>query len=402
MHICFVCREYPPSLRGGGISSYIKEMTQEMHLLGHQVTVICASDDTRKESKQDDNGVTVIRLKGGDFIIPQVEKRTLLRRFRQIYRFFSYRKRILNTVQQLKTIDIIEVAEFGAENYYLNKLNIPIVIRLHAPSIIIQEIKTGKKGISKLNWYNYWQSLQELKLIKKSPYITSCSFALSKIISSRLSIPEEQISVIYNPIRVEAWKNYKKENFSISKNVRIILPGAVYNVKGGEDLIKACEIVHHETNYIINYTWVGKKGDFGDYMQSTYGKYDWFHLPGAVPREQVMRMYTEMDIVCIPSWWENMPMVCIEAMLCGAIVIGTNIGGISEIITDSQNGFLVPTHNPQAIAEKIKYVLSLSEREREQISKNARQHIIEHFNIQSIMDKMVRQYKNIINNYKKK
>ena len=121
-----------------------------------------------------------------------------------------------------------------------------------------------------------------------------------------------------------------------------------------------------------------------------------------MPREQVMRMYTEMDIVCIPSWWENMPMVCIEAMLCGAIVIGTNIGGISEIITDSQNGFLVPTHNPQAIAEKIKYVLSLSEREREQISKNARQHIIEHFNIQSIMDKMVSQYKNIINNYKKK
>lgn len=65
-----------------------------------------------------------------------------------------------------------------------------------------------------------------------------------------------------------------------------------------------------------------------------------------------MKMYTEVDIVCIPSWWENMPMACIEAMLCGAIVIGTDTGGISEIITDSLNGFLVPTHSPRAIAEK--------------------------------------------------
>ena len=28
MHICFICREYPPSLRGGGIASYIKEIAQ--------------------------------------------------------------------------------------------------------------------------------------------------------------------------------------------------------------------------------------------------------------------------------------------------------------------------------------------------------------------------------------
>ena len=44
MHICFVCREYPPSLRGGGIASYIKEVVHGLHAVGHQITVICASD----------------------------------------------------------------------------------------------------------------------------------------------------------------------------------------------------------------------------------------------------------------------------------------------------------------------------------------------------------------------
>ena len=46
MHICFVCREYVPSLRGGGIASYIKEMAENIVQKHHKVTVICASDDT--------------------------------------------------------------------------------------------------------------------------------------------------------------------------------------------------------------------------------------------------------------------------------------------------------------------------------------------------------------------
>lgn len=65
MHICFVCREYPPSQRGGGIASYIKEVAHGLHVAGHQITVICASDDTCQESTYDDEGVYVIRLRGG-------------------------------------------------------------------------------------------------------------------------------------------------------------------------------------------------------------------------------------------------------------------------------------------------------------------------------------------------
>lgn len=69
MHIVYVTREYPPSLRGGGIASYVKEMAHGLYELGHQVTVIAASDDTRLSSEYDDNGVRVIRLKGGAILL---------------------------------------------------------------------------------------------------------------------------------------------------------------------------------------------------------------------------------------------------------------------------------------------------------------------------------------------
>lgn len=131
MHIVFVCREYPPTLRGGGIASYIHEMAINLIRRAHSVTVICASDDTRVFSDRKEDGIRVIRLSGGDFILPQIEKSSLIKKMRCLYRFFSYRKKILRQIEQLKDVDIIEVAEYGAEAYYLSKCHVPVVIRLH-------------------------------------------------------------------------------------------------------------------------------------------------------------------------------------------------------------------------------------------------------------------------------
>ena len=106
MHIVFVCREYPPTLRGGGIASYIHEMAINLIRRAHSVTVICASDDTRVFSDRKEDGIRVIRLSGGDFILPQIEKSSLIKKMRCLYRFFSYRKKILRQIEQLKDVDI--------------------------------------------------------------------------------------------------------------------------------------------------------------------------------------------------------------------------------------------------------------------------------------------------------
>ena len=137
MHIVYISREFVPTQRGGGIASYVKDMASAMVARGHQITVICASDDTRTTSDKMENGIRIIRLKGGDFIIPSVETSwfTSIKKLRIIYRFFSYRKRILETIKNLENIDIIEVADFGAEGYYLWRQDVPVVVRMHTPSI---------------------------------------------------------------------------------------------------------------------------------------------------------------------------------------------------------------------------------------------------------------------------
>jgi glycosyltransferase involved in cell wall biosynthesis len=47
-------------------------------------------------------------------------------------------------------------------------------------------------------------------------------------------------------------------------------------------------------------------------------------------------------VLVLPSHWEGMPLVVIEAMRCGAVVIATDVGAMREIITDGVDGFLVP------------------------------------------------------------
>ena len=147
MHIVYVCREYPPTLRGGGIATYIRLIAQGLVERGNKVTVICASDDTRTSSDYRDKGIRVIRLSGGDFILPSVESTSLLKKFRFIYRFDSYRKKIREAILELDDIDIIEVADFGAESYFLKGINAPVVVRLHTPSLF-DRTTLGKKKVS--------------------------------------------------------------------------------------------------------------------------------------------------------------------------------------------------------------------------------------------------------------
>lgn len=394
MHICFICREYPPSLRGGGIASYIKEMSYGLHEAGHQVTVVCASDDTRKEEAYNDNGVHVIRLKGGDFIIPQVEHANLLKKFRTFYRFFSYRKRILDAVRQLKNVDIIEVPEFGAESYYLHILNIPIVIRLHTPMLLDHE-HFSLQHLNKSNIFYYWQGRKELNLIRKAKCITSCSSSLKEWTHHYLNVPSERMEVIYNPIQTKNWQQYKWQQ-QPHEVKQILYAGTICDWKGCGDLAEACRVLNEKGTVKFQLNLVGKTGNYATELQKEYGNESWFNLIGKVAREDLMKMYTTADLVCFPSWWENMPMVCIEAMLCGSIVLGSNSGGISEIITDGKDGFLLVPQNLEAWCDKMEKILLTDNESLLSISTQAQKKIENLFSMETIVNQTTTYYQKVV------
>ncbi|NPE25731.1 MULTISPECIES: glycosyltransferase family 4 protein [Bacteroidales] len=400
MHICFVCREYPPSKRGGGIATYIRGVAQGLCALKQKVTVVCASDDTRHDSQYKDGDVAVIRLSGGDFVIKGVEENTLLQKFRMFYRFKSYRKKLRNAVLALKDVDIIEVAEYGAEGLYFENIGIPVVTRLHTP-MLMDHYSFSKMSFNRYTWKFWWQGLQEFKCIKQSKYITSCSTSLKEWTMKELGIDAERIKVIYNPIRIEQPPPSASQQKPTSPNGRheILYVGTICDWKGVGDLCEAVSLLTNE-GVNIRLTMIGKQGVYAELLKEKYQGQTWFNMQGFTPHEEVMQMYAQADVVCFPSWWENFPMVCLEAMSQGAIVLGSNSGGMSEIINDGEDGFLVTPKDAKRIVNRIKEILFIPTSEREKISSAALLKIKIDFTMDIILRQMITYYQRCINDYK--
>ena len=63
-----------------------------------------------------------------------------------------------------------------------------------------------------------------------------------------------------------------------------------------------------------------------------------------------------VDLFILPSNYEGLPMVIIEAMSFGKPIVASNVGGISEIVNDGYNGYALE-NNASLFVDKIKFIL---------------------------------------------
>ena len=77
-------------------------------------------------------------------------------------------------------------------------------------------------------------------------------------------------------------------------------------------------------------------------------------LLGWQSRDGLLAYYRSADLLVMPSRWEGFGLVAAEAMRSGLAVLGTRIGGISDIVEDSVTGMLVEPESVQAIVSAIR------------------------------------------------
>jgi sugar transferase (PEP-CTERM/EpsH1 system associated) len=70
-------------------------------------------------------------------------------------------------------------------------------------------------------------------------------------------------------------------------------------------------------------------------------------------RNDMAALLSSMDIFVLSSLSEGMPNVVLEAMACGLPIVGTNVGGMPEIVEDGETGLLTPPGNPDKLAHAI-------------------------------------------------
>jgi glycosyltransferase involved in cell wall biosynthesis len=65
-------------------------------------------------------------------------------------------------------------------------------------------------------------------------------------------------------------------------------------------------------------------------------------------------LYLNASVLALPSAYEGLPMVLLEAMSCGLPVVGSDIPAIAEVVEDGVTGLLVPVGNPARLARALR------------------------------------------------
>jgi len=105
----------------------------------------------------------------------------------------------------------------------------------------------------------------------------------------------------------------------------------------------------------------------------------WFHVPFQ-KREAMALYYAASDIVFLPSFYDGMPNVLLEAMALGKIIVASRAGAFPDVIRDGENGFLFSTGDMADAARTMNRALNMKETARAAMIESARKTIAEDFN----------------------
>jgi glycosyltransferase involved in cell wall biosynthesis len=123
-------------------------------------------------------------------------------------------------------------------------------------------------------------------------------------------------------------------------------------------------------------------------------------FPGFLNNEDLFQNYADCDIFVAPSRFESFGLVYTEAMMFGKPSVGTNSGGIPEVVTHDRNGLLAEPGDPQSLHAALRKLVA-NEDLRRILGKNARQDFVEQFTLEQMAKRVADYYREVSNAMKK-
>jgi len=216
----------------------------------------------------------------------------------------------------------------------------------------------------------------------------------------RQGLADEAITTIPNAIEArpldDAPTDKIRESLGVPPDVPLVgFIGRLWPQKRVQDLIWAADILRMSGwNFRIVIVGDGPRRAalerFADALEITSIVHFVGHRNDAA---EIMRVLT---MLVLPSKFEGLPNVALEAMMAGKPVIGTRISGTDEVVIDGETGILIPPQQPLELARAVRTILadpSLGRR----MGAAGRDRVLKEFSIEGMIAKYQRLYDGLLN-----
>jgi colanic acid/amylovoran biosynthesis glycosyltransferase len=149
-----------------------------------------------------------------------------------------------------------------------------------------------------------------------------------------------------------------------SETCQLLSVGRLVAKKGYEYLIEACALLSQRgLDFHCSIVGEGPRAVKLEALVAEHGLESKVTFTGALAAADVRRLYQQSDVFALACVVvdsgdrDGMPTVLIEAMATGMPVVSTPVTGIPELVTDGENGFLVPERDVPALAEALETLM---------------------------------------------
>jgi len=392
MKILFILPEYYPH-SGGGISTYYEQYIEALQPHCDKIKVIVGSGYTQANDIFEHTGVSVEYLKPALYQ-KYLHKFTLYDLLPDFKRDIAAAWAMWEQAKQGDGFDLIECTDFslGFIPWVIDPTK-PVITRLHGCA---GQISLHEHGVAADLSTSFFQQT-ELLLLPKCDQLISHSEANRQFWNNTLNLNKvikvnPVYSAVYDPLPLS-----QRENFGA-------VTARLQRWKGPVELCKAYRLVKDKP-FI---KWIGRDTVYengittGDYLRQNFSDI-WekgIISHSSMPHAQILQLQQKAKFGVVPSTWDMFNFTCLEFMAAGTPVICSDGAGVSGLIQHNINGFKYAGNDPQALADCLKNLNSISENDYNRIAGAALETIKTELSPDKVIPVNMELYQSTISNFK--
>lgn len=330
MKIALLSIMYPPD--SGGAETYAYELSRALANRGHEVDVFTATTEPIPPTLDIPDGVTVKRL----------FQRRKIPVAETVY--YSLKARFVVDFEQY---DIVHGTMMPASTVALTPglgmADVPLVVTSHGTSL--SEFRSHNPDSAVDYVLKYGLHPGNIVLDNIAGQVADRVIAISDHVAKELAETYrlgDKVTMIPHGVDTDRFRPRDEVHPAVDeKNFTVVTVSRLGPRKGiGLAIRGLAELADPDVEFLIGGT--GRHEERLREIAREHGVIDQIRFLGYVSEDELPILYSSADVFSLTSRYEGLGLVLLESMACGTPVIATDVGGVSTVVEDGKNGFLIP------------------------------------------------------------